>query len=564
MPELPIRTVETGTTAPIAPTVNTRPPSLTPLPTLDATELARLIAQPVAQATSAATSPATWTAAPSAVPDSATQSVNRSPISSPGPATAQAELRAATITPSPSPTRFQPTVSVRQDLIRAPIPPPVIAPASIQFDGASVYQYDVGFDQPFDFRGLQLRGGVALFAPNPAAPDSYLRTDQVGMLWYRPIGAASEGAMTFSPFHEGYGAPSSELNKNRVLELDWSADGARFSFRIDTPPQQDTANAGVWFWQPLRESPNDPTYPVIRDCAAPDYLSCQIVRRSNAQFWKTIDVAWSPVPGRSEILLTLDLPAESRQALAVVEARRDANYARQAPEFFRYDYGHWNLDGSGIVVSGRRADGRVIIGQVKSDLRGESLILDASALGLWLQDAARRPDGQIVALGRPGGPYDNAPVALYNGAGARLSAPIGGAAPEAVRWYADRSAAVVTVDGRQYTVTVDGGLIADTTALASNPSFGAASLGAAPIPDAVIQNSEYFPGQQLRAAQNLNLRQGPSTAQAVIGGVLVGDYVAIIAGPYDNQGYRWWRVQTAGNALGWIAGTINGRATIRP
>ena len=435
---------------------------------------------------------------------------------------------------------------------------------SIRTDGASAYQYDVSSGQPFNYQGLTFQGGVALFSPNPAAPDSYLRTDMAGMLWYRPIGAASEVAMSYSPFHEGFGVASSEQNKNRVVEIDWSADGAQFTFRIDTPPGQDTVNAGVWFWQPARETPTDPTYAVIRDCVTDGYLTCSLVRRSNAQFWKTIDVAWSPIRGSSDMLLTLELPAENRQALALVQARRDANYAQNAPEFFRYDYGHWHSDGSGIVVSGRRADGRVIIGEVNSDLRGERLIFDASAVGLWLQDAVRRSNGQIVALGRPGGPQDNAPLSLYNSAGARLSGPIGAAAPDSVSWFADRSAVVLTVHGRQYTVNVDGGLITDSTALTRNPSFGAVNSGTAAIPDAVIQNSEYYPGQQLRALRNLNLRQGPSTAQAIIGGLFVGDYVAIIAGPYDNEGYRWWRVQTAGNALGWLAGTIGGRATIGP
>ncbi len=570
-PEIVLQPLGTVTSEATATTLSSLPPTLTPLPTLDATELARLIARPVAQATA----PATWTAAPTALPSaapvastplpaSATPGAERSPASTPLPSTAQPEFGAATFTPTLRPTRFQPTVAVRQELIVEQIPPPVFAPASINTAGAAVYQYDVGFDQPFNYQGLQLQGGVALFAPNPVAPDSYLRTDQVGMLWYRPVGAANEGAMSFSPFHEGYGAPSSELNKNRVLEIDWSADGAQFSFRIDTPPSQDNVNAGVWFWQPLRESPTDPTYAVIRDCVTDGYISCQIVNRSNAQFWKTIAVAWSPIRGSGDILLTLQLPAEGRQALAVVQAVRDADYAKNAPEFFRYDYGHWNTDGSGIVVSGRRADGRVIIGEVNSDLRGERLVFDATAAGLWLQDAARRANGQIVALGRPGGPHDNAPVSLYNSSGARLSGPIGEAAPESVSWYADRSAVVLSVLGRQYTVSVDGGLITDSTDLTRNPSFGTVNIGEAPAPAAVIQNSEYFPGQQLRALRNLNLREGPSTGHAIIGGLFVGDYVAILAGPYDNQGYRWWRVQTAGNALGWMAGTIGGSPTVGP
>ncbi len=562
VPELVVRSVGTGTAEATVTAVSSPQPTLTPLPTLDATELARLIASPVPPATALVTWTAVATALPSAAP--ATQGANRLPAGTRLPSTAEAQLGAATFTPTPIPTRFQPTVAVRQELIVEQVPPPVFAPADINIAGASVYQYDVGFDQPFNYQGLQLRGGVALFSPNPAAPGSYLRTDQVGMLWYRPIGAANEGAMSYAPFHEGYGVPSSELNKNRVVEIDWSADGAQFSFRIDPPPSQDTANAGVWFWQPLRETQTDPTYAVIRDCVTDAYISCQIVNRSNAQNWKTIDVAWSPIRGRSEILLTLELTAESRQALAVVQALRDADYAKEAPEFFRYDYGHWNLDGSGIVVSGRRADGRVIIGEVNSDLRGERLILDASSRGLWLRDAARRPNGQVVALGRLGGPYDNAPVSLYNSAGARLSGPIGDAAPESVRWYSDRSAAVVTVGGRQYTVSVDGGLITDSADLARNPAFGTGSIGVAPVPDAVIQGSEYFPGQQLRTAQNLNLRAGPSTSQAIIAGLYAGDYVAIIAGPYDNEGYRWWRVQTASDALGWIAGSIGGIPTIRP
>lgn len=570
VPELVIRSAGTVTAEATATAINA-PPTLTPLPTLDATEIARLIATPVPRATAPVTWTAVATALPTAVPaaatsvrESATQDAELLPASTQLPSTSRPELGAATFTPTATPTRFQPTVAVRQDLIIEQIPPPVLAPASINTAGASVYQYDVGIAQPFNFPGLTLAGGVVLFAPNPVASGSHLRTDQAGMLWYRPIGAASEGAMSYSPFHEGYGVPSSEVNKNRVVEIDWSADGSQFSFRIDPPPGQDTVNAGVWFWQPTRETPTDPTYATIRDCVTEAYLSCQIVNRSNAQNWKTIDVAWSPIPGRSEMLLTLELPGEGRQALAMVQAVRDAEYAKQAPEFFRYDYGHWTDDGSGVVVSGRREDGRVIIGMVNSDLRGERLVFDASAAGLWVRDAVRRPNGQIVALGRPGGPYDNAPVSLYNSAGVRLSAPIGSAAPEAVRWYPDRSAVVVTVAGRQYTVSVDAGIITDSAELTRNPSFGTGAVGDVPVPEAVIQNSEYLPGQQLRAVQNLNLRGGPSTGQAVVGGVLAGDYVAILAGPYDNEGYRWWRVQTASNALGWIAGVINGNPTIRP
>ena len=196
----------------------------------------------------------------------ATEGADRVPAGTQLPSTSQPEFGAATFTPTATSTQFQPTVVVRQDLIVEQIPPPVFASSTFSTLGASVYQYDVGFGQPFDYQGLQLRGGVVLFTPNPAASDSYLRTDQVGMLWYRPINVANEGAMSYSPFHEGFSAPSSDDNKNRVVEIDWSADGTQFTFRIDTPPGQDNVNAGVWFWQPEVVTPTDPTYPVIRDC----------------------------------------------------------------------------------------------------------------------------------------------------------------------------------------------------------------------------------------------------------------------------------------------------------
>lgn len=477
-------------------------------------------------------------------------------------ATAAAQLGGATLTPSPSPTRFQPTVAVDIDLLITQIAPPAINPVRFSAIDAAVYQYDVGPGQIFPYENLQLDGGVVLFAPNPAAADSFVRTNQQGILLYRAIGSPSERAMTYSPFFEGFAVASSGENKNRITEIDWSADGQRFSFRIDPPPGLDNGNAGLWFWQPENRTSTDPTYQIIRDCAAPDYAPCRFVRPSNAPFWKTVAVEWSPKIGSYQVLLTVHLPQEGRRALAMTEARRDAAYANQAPPFVRYDYGHWDDQGEDIIVSGRRPDGRVIIGVVNSDLSDEKVVFDASAAGLWAQDAVRRPDGSFAALG---GPFADGPLALYDGTGRVLSPPIGEAAPEAVRWYPDRSAVVVTVQGRQYTVRVDEGLAVDTTDLAGSPNFGQDSRGFSLIPNAVVQGSEYFAGQQLRVtALGLNVRQRPSTASAVLEELATGDYVAVIAGPYEDESYRWWKVQTARQVIGWIAGRINDRVTVRP
>ncbi len=428
-----------------------------------------------------------------------------------------------------------------------------------------MYQYDVGPGQIFAFRSIRLGDGVRLFLPNPVDPtSSWIRTDHTGLLRYKPIGVPQEGVMSHSPFHEGYSVGSIDLNKNRIVELDWSADGRQFSFRIDPPPNAEKhSDVGVWFWQSIDDPTHRTNYMIIRDCPASGYASCSIVRASNAGHWKTTAVEWQPVAGSNTVLLRVELPQEGRNALAIAHAVRDRSYAENAPNFVRYDYGHWNPDGQGIVVSGRRPDGRVIIGEVNNDLTGERVILDGSAQGLWLRDAVKRPNGRIVALGRPG-ERGSGPVALYDQTGRQLTGFIGHAPPEDVRWFPNRNLVVVSVQGRQYTVQVEGGSVVDATDRLRDPQFSASEFGSSTIPSGVVQGSQYQPGQQLRVMiPNLNIRQSPSTAAARVGQLLEGDYVAILAGPHQSGGYPWWKVQTANYLVGWIAGAINGAPTIR-
>ena len=526
--------------------------------------IAKLLATPLPRPIS----PVTWTAAPTAqLPDAAatarpaaTLDVGAAFNPTPGDATPPAEVGARDLPPTATATRFQPTVAVNPNLIR-----PTIALVSLAStfspSSASAYQFTVGFGQTITFQNNQLAGGVRLFLPNPVDSGSWLRTDHNGILRYKPIGAPQELEMSFSPFFAGFNVQSIDQNKNRIVELDWSADGRQFSFRIAPPPGTDTANAGLWFWQPRNETQYDPTYPIIRDCPDARYQSCNLVNRRGPWHWSTRAVSWSPIEGSNTVLLTVHLPDEGRNALAIAQAVRDASYANNAPHFVRYDYGHWNLNGQGIIVSGRRPDGRVIIGEVNNDLSGERVILDASALGLWLRDAVRRPNGQILALGRPG-PAGSGPVALYNSAGQQISGFIGHAAPEDLRWFPDRSMAVVSAQGRQYTVQVDGGRITDATDHLSDPQFSDSGFGSSTIPAGVIGGAEFFPSQQLRMRQTLNVRGGPATSHALIGRLETGDYVAILAGPYRESRYEWWQVQTAGNIVGWIAAKIDGRPTV--
>ena len=452
---------------------------------------------------------------------------------------------------------------MRYDLLLEEIAPAWSQPQTLQINAASAYEYAVAPGQPFAHESILLTDGVRLFLPNPADGGSYLHTDDKGILRYRAPGESAAQEMKWSPFHAGYsaGIESYDGNKHRIVELDWSADGTRFSFRIDTPAGLDNSAAGVWHWQPQAHPVHGATVQLIRDCAHDGYRPCHFVNPSNARHWQTVNVDWSPVAGDTLILLTVRLPEENRNALAMTRAVADIAYANNAPSFSRYDYGHWDLDGQSVTVSGRRPDGRIVIAQVNPDFTGERLILDGAARGLWLRNAARLPTGEVFALGRPGAP-GSGPVALYDMQGRRISDFVGDSAPEAVRWHSDRSHVTLGVAGRQYTVRVADGAVYDSSDLAANPQFGRQG-SAAVIPDAVIRGSAFYPGQQLRVlARGLNLRESPGASAQIIETLAQGDYVAVFAGPHDADSYRWWRVQTAQNRFGWVVDAVGSRPTL--
>jgi len=98
------------------------------------------------------------------------------------------------------------------------------------------------------------------------------------------------------------------------------------------------------------------------------------------------------------------------------------------------------------------------------------------------------------------------------------------------------------------------------------PSAQAAggSSGGSGIPSGVVAGSLYQAGQQLRVyTEVLNVRAQPTTSAANVIAVLArGDFVAILAGPYQAEGVTWWQVQIGDGTVGWIAGAINGAATL--
>lgn len=67
------------------------------------------------------------------------------------------------------------------------------------------------------------------------------------------------------------------------------------------------------------------------------------------------------------------------------------------------------------------------------------------------------------------------------------------------------------------------------------------------------------PGGKARVdAETLNVRAQPSTTANRVGVLLQGEKVAILEGPKEANGYRWWRVRSEKDITGWVAeGTKN-------
>lgn len=81
------------------------------------------------------------------------------------------------------------------------------------------------------------------------------------------------------------------------------------------------------------------------------------------------------------------------------------------------------------------------------------------------------------------------------------------------------------------------------------------------LPSGVVEGSEFEPGQELVVAspnsEGLNLRTEPNAdVPNVIRYLLNGEFVRVLAGPYDQGALRWWRVRTAQGEEGWIVSAI--------
>jgi hypothetical protein len=130
----------------------------------------------------------------------------------------------------------------------------------------------------------------------------------------------------------------------------------------------------------------------------------------------------------------------------------------------------------------------------------------------------------------------------------------------------------VVVNGRSYIAQSGGGVIEITEEVAGTQAINWSRAGlpvgarrlSGGVPTGVLEGSRYNPGQQLRVyVRKLDIYQQPGFSSDIVGQVLDGEYVAILAGPAEADGVSWWQVQTV-RSLGWIVDEKDGIAALGP
>lgn len=427
---------------------------------------------------------------------------------------------------------------------------------------------------------FQIGGGVenpTLFVRNPQDPNRFIVTDSLGLLY--DISSGVSNRPTTSPFMSFVPESREANNSGLVVDAAWSPNGAYAAFTVETGGK--TANDGVWWYAP------DSNVPVqlLRNCRTNQPCNEFVQRDDVPYFYWTLSIVWSPTSDAVLATVYIDDEGWDRQGIVVLPPTGDQAFSRRRAPVYKYDYGDWARDGQRIVVSGRRPDGRVILGYINrpNDFAnyvdvGEQVVLDASAAGIWVQDGVQTADGRLVALGRYGDA--NGPMRIFDQNGTPLTNDIGSSRPVAVKWSPDRTQVYLqTQDGRRYVAGVNGsvtditGQVGDVQAINWVSGRLPPPLSSAPaelppdyIPSGVIEGTRYQPGQQLRVVTGVDLRVRtlPSTDANQLGAAPIGSYVAILAGPVNSGCCEWWQVKTAAGLVGWVAGVIDGVDSLVP
>lgn len=471
----------------------------------------------------------------------------------------------ATATPTPQPTvalnpaEIPPTVSLDELLLQAP-PAPQINTRPQLFSFAITIAGGSGTFQPVPIDTARA-GQTVLFERNPINPDEYALVNTAGQIYVGSLaGAGGLSGDPFTPFT--YEVQNRDDNDAAIGAMSWSPSGV-LAFVIDA---RKTNKDGIWIMD--GGTPRQ----ILRDCPYDGHAGCLTVSGNrNASQWRSDRLTWNT--DGSRLLVELDIPNEGRRGVIVLNT---GNPADILPTVYRYDSASWSMDEERVLVSGVGGDGQPVMAWLNPNDGGVQVIYNGADQRIAPRAAVERPNGQILAFGSD--LFTGGAAFLMDSNGTIRSERIGTTSPTRIDWSADRNAAIVqTEDGRTYVVNADSGAIQDISATvggqavnfvngavpAAVPDVPAAPI-ADSIPSGVIAGSRYAPGQQLRVAapNGINMREQPNTDAAVIGGVLTGDYVAILAGPLEADGISWWRIKAADNTQGWIAGTINGFDTL--
>lgn len=453
----------------ITPTQSATPaPTSTPFPTLTATiDGTRVVADLLTR--EAQISP-TWTLVPPASPTSSlvpTLNVTPTFIT----ATPGADTIGVLISPIPSTpvaATAAPTITLLPTLIP---PPPTDAPIPTDapnfpprpFGGvlsnAGLQAADFNFAPgTFGFNEQAVPGGVALFAANPQYGESYARVDQAGNLAFVPPNGSGEQVISSSPFFRDQPfAGDAASNGDRITDIVWSPDGTKLAFMIYALPGTNTGDTGVWVWNggtAIKQSadcPDDSNYA----------RACEFAADKTVNNYVTTHIQWRADSAATLNLYNAEWEGRTKRAFAVVPLQGE--YVGIAPALFFWDSASYLQDGR-LLVSGEDPQGQWTVATMglkpdgQPDQEQLEVLLDADAAGVWIDSAVQRPDGVIVAFGKPGQP--DGPLALgivANGSWTQLGPFIGGSYPTHIEWSGNNGQAVVSVDGGQVVVNAQSG-----------------------------------------------------------------------------------------------------------
>lgn len=395
---------------------------------------------------------------------------------------------------------------------------------------------------------VTLPGASYMIDFNPRDPSRWARTDSIGLVRFAPLGGP-EGVYTFSPYHEGYSAPSAEENRLFAQEVRWSPDGQQIAFIVHNP-NFETIASGVWYWQPARETATDPSYQLLRECPG----ACDMTNNFANLQWRASFLEWSP--DGTQVLVTIDLLQEGRRALAVRPAVRSTEIANSAPQPLRYDTGHWTRVGQ-IAVAGANPEGQVGFGLISAEGSVLSFTPVMLPVAAWVQDAIQADDGRFYMFANSVG--RGAPVQLIDDSGAALSPLLGSSAPRRIHWNRERTAAIVETLSAEVFIVQLNGTVTDVSALTAERVFGwaagiPAESRALTLPPPIAEGHTRQPqlGQILTVVNGTQaIYAEPAENAALAGTLFIGQELMIISEPVTIGTTTWYRVQTVAFS-GWI------------